>query len=107
MKRFIVSLVLVCLPLSGLGHLKSAKNLKAVCDSMRRGQKNANECNSYIHGVYDAIEGTLACPPDGTTHEQKVHVVRHFLEAHARRLHEHEANLVVEALQEAYPCPKP
>jgi len=38
------------------------------------------------------------------THQDKVRVVREFMKTHPERLDEHETNLVVEALKQAYPC---
>jgi len=46
----------------------------------------------------------MACPPATATHQDKVRVVREFMKTHPERLDEHEANLVVEALKQAYPC---
>lgn len=103
-RHIIMILALLLTPMLSVAHLKTARNLKAVCDAMHKSSQNAGQCNSYIHGVYDAIDGVMACPPAAATHQDKVRVVREFMKAHPERLDEHEANLVVEALKQAYPC---
>jgi len=103
-RTWVMFLVLSLLSGPGFAHLKTARHLKAACDATQKGSKSVSQCNSYIHGVYDAIDGMLACPPSSASHQDKVEIVRAFMKAHPERLGEHEANLVVDALKQAYPC---
>ena len=66
-RHIIMILALLLTPMLSLAHLKTARNLKTVCDAMHKSSQNAGQCNSYIHGVYDAIDGVMACPPTAAT----------------------------------------
>lgn len=105
MHRTWIMIVALCLPSGpGFAHLKTARHLQAACDSSQKASRNLSQCNSYIHGVYDAIDGMMACPPVTVSHQEKVETVRAFMKSHPERLDEHEANLVVDALKQAFPC---
>jgi Ssp1 endopeptidase immunity protein Rap1a len=66
----------------------------------------------YVSGVVDTqlisqkLEGTRPkwCQPEGMILLQYFHVVGQYLERHPERLHYHRAQLVIESLQEAWPC---
>ena len=105
MSRVWILIMTVCLlPGPTFAHIKTARHLKSHCDAVQKNSRSDSQCNSYIHGVYDAIDGIMACPPASVTHQAKVEVVRAYMKSHSERLDEHEANLVVDALKQAYPC---
>jgi Ssp1 endopeptidase immunity protein Rap1a len=66
----------------------------------------------YVSGVVDTqlisqkLEGVRPkwCQPDGAILAQYFHIVGQYLERHPERLHYHRAQLVIESLQEAWPC---
>ena len=59
--------------------------------------QGANDANSSAR---------LICTPDGVTNRQNVKVVVKYLDRHPEFLHKFAAQLVLEAMQEAFPCPK-
>ena len=59
--------------------------------------QGANDANSSAR---------LICTPDGVTNRQNVKVVVKYLDRHPEFLHKFAALLVLEAMQEAFPCPK-
>ena len=66
----------------------------------------------YVSGVVDAqlisqnLEGTRPkwCQPKGAIMAQYFHIVGQYLERHPERRHYNRAQLVIESLQEAWPC---
>lgn len=66
-------------------------------------------CFGYINGVLDFQSSARKdvayfCLPEGASRMQALRVVVKFLTDHPERLHEHEVNLVIFALREAFPC---
>lgn len=62
----------------------------------------AGFCSGYVNGVWNTSD--KFCDPKGITLGQVVRVVLKYLNDHPERLHEHEAELVVDALRAAWPC---
>jgi hypothetical protein len=66
----------------------------------------------YVSGVVDRqlisqkLEGVRPrwCQPEGAIMGQYFHIVGQYLERNPGRLHYHRAQLVIESLQEAWPC---
>jgi hypothetical protein len=66
----------------------------------------------YVSGVVDTqlysqnLEGTRPkwCQPEGAIMAQYFHIVGQYLERHPERRHYNRAQLVIESLQEAWPC---
>jgi|SRR5688572_24444169 hypothetical protein len=66
----------------------------------------------YVSGVVDRqlisqkLEGLRPrwCQPEGAIMGQYFHIVGQYLETHPERRHYHRAQLVIESLQQAWPC---
>lgn len=66
----------------------------------------------YVSGVVDRqlisqkLEGVRPrwCQPESAILLQYFHIVGQYLERHPERLHYHRAQLVIESLQQAWPC---
>jgi hypothetical protein len=61
-------------------------------------------CRGIIEGVTSA--SPLVCPTGGVTFGQEVRVVLKFLQDHPEKLHLSGAQLVQDALAQAFPCSK-
>ena len=65
-------------------------------------------CLGLVHGVSDVAQvlgsPPLVCYPSGGTNSQLVRVVVKFLNDHPEALHKPDTVLVLEALNDAYPC---
>jgi hypothetical protein len=48
----------------------------------------------------------IVCTPDGGTNEQIIRVIIKYIEARPARMHESFLRLALEAMVEAWPCPK-
>ena len=78
----------------------------------RQADVDASMFALYVSGVVDTqlisqkLEGRRPkwCQPDGAILAHYFHVVGQYLERHPERLHYHRAQLVMESLQEAWPC---
>lgn len=60
----------------------------------------------YVIGVADAYFGILVCAPPTSSRAQALAVVSQFLNANPARWAEPAADLVADALVQAFPCPK-
>jgi hypothetical protein len=64
-------------------------------------------CIGYVVGVMSVVEYThYYCRPVKSTHSQATLVVRKYLSEHPEKLHLDADGLVLDALIEAFPCPK-
>ena len=65
-------------------------------------------CQGYVYGLADGLKyyGAPTCYPDGITYEQILAVTLKHLKENPAQLHRPSGDLVMEALQEAWPCPK-
>jgi hypothetical protein len=61
-------------------------------------------CRGIIEGVGAA--SPLVCSPQGVTFSQEYRIVTKYLQDHPERLNSHGAELVQEALVQAFPCSK-
>jgi hypothetical protein len=60
----------------------------------------------YVAGVVDVLSGIAFCPPKGMTNGQGASVVWKWLSANPERWSEPGGDLVIAALNRAYPCKK-
>ena len=83
--------------------------LKRVCSSYveRPAGTLDGMCIGYVVGVMSVVEYTkYFCRPIKSTHSQATLVVKKYLSEHPEKLHLDADGLVLEALIEAFPCPK-
>jgi hypothetical protein len=68
-------------------------------------------CVGYVRGVYDrdrwSDASSYICAVDGVTTGQLVDVVVQYLKAHPEKRDFRAGGLVLFALRDAWPCPKP
>jgi Rap1a immunity proteins len=95
----------------------TGRDLKTACDAGERYEDGGSgfkavgdaysggECLGYIHGINDALANGLVCVTPGVTVGEEVKSVRQFLKQHPAQLQLPAADLVLEALSKAYPCP--
>jgi len=85
----------------------SGTNLKQLCASYVDIPSSTSDgmCIGYVTGVMSVMEYiNVACLPVNATHSQATLVVQKYLSAHPERLHLNAEELVIDALQEAFPC---
>lgn len=64
-------------------------------------------CVGMSHGVTDTlVVNQQACLPNGVTLGQEVRVVEKFLQDNPAKLNQPGATLVIQAIEEAFPCKK-
>ena len=83
--------------------------LKKICTSYvdRPASTSDGMCIGYVVGVMSVVKYTnYFCRPDKSTHSQATLVVKKYLSEHPETLHLDADGLVLEALIEAFPCPK-
>ncbi|MEN8131770.1 MAG: Rap1a/Tai family immunity protein [Pseudomonadota bacterium] len=83
--------------------------LKKLCASYvdRPASTFDGMCIGYVVGVMSVVEYTkYFCRPMKSTHSQATLVVKKYLSEHPEKLHLDADGLVLEALIEAFPCPK-
>jgi len=81
--------------------------LKKVCASYVDRPANTIEgmCIGYVVGVMSVMEYiNVLCRPEKSTHAQATLVVQKYLSDHPEKLHLNAEELVLDALQEAFPC---
>lgn len=82
--------------------------LKKICTSYVDRPANTFEgmCIGYVVGVMSVMEYiNVICRPVKSTHAQATLVVQKYLSDHPGKLHLNADALVIDALQEAFPCP--
>ena len=82
--------------------------LKKICASYVDRPANTSEgmCIGYVVGVMSVMEYiNVLCRPVKSTHSQATLVVQKYLSDHPEKLHLNADELVLDALQEAFPCP--
>lgn len=85
----------------------SGAYLKKICASYVDRPANTLEgmCVGYVVGVMSVMEYmNVLCRPAGSTHAQAALVVQKYLSEHPEKLHLTADELVLDALQEAFPC---
>jgi hypothetical protein len=83
--------------------------LKKLCTSFvdRPASTPDGMCIGYVVGVMSIVKYTdYFCLPDKSTHSQATLVVKKYLSEHPEKLHLDADGLVLDALIEAFPCPK-
>lgn len=77
------------------------------------GKKHAAAALSEMRVVYEddsiasqPMANSLVCVPTGATYEQVVRVIVKYLRDHPERLHRPRRQLMLAALEAAFPCPK-
>ena len=86
----------------------SGAYLKKICASYVEKPANASDgmCIGYVVGILGVMEHIdVLCLPAKSTHSQATLVVQKYLSEHPEKLHLNAAELVIDALQEAFPCP--
>ncbi len=85
----------------------SGASLKNICASYVDIPSNAGDgmCIGYVTGVMSVMEYiNVLCLPVNATHSQATLVVQKYLSDHPEKLHLNAEGLVIDALQEAFPC---
>lgn len=85
----------------------SGAYLKKICASFVEKPANTSDgmCIGYVVGVMSVMEYiNVLCLPDKSTHSQATLVVQKYLSDHPEKLHLNAEGLVIDALQEAFPC---
>lgn len=85
----------------------SGANLKKMCESYLDVPLNTADgmCVGYVVGVMSIMEYiNVLCLPVKSTHAQATLVVQKHLSDHPEKLHLNAEALVLDALQEAFPC---
>jgi hypothetical protein len=83
--------------------------LKKLCNSYvdRPASTFDGMCIGYVVGVMSVVEYTnYFCRPVNSTHSQATLVVKKYLFEHPEKLHLAADGLVLDALINAFPCPK-
>ena len=65
-------------------------------------------CRGYIAGLSEPgplLAAAPNCPPKGVTYGQDYLIVVKYIHNHPEQMHKQTSVLVLEALQEAFPCP--
>jgi hypothetical protein len=82
--------------------------LKKTCASYVDRPANTFDgmCIGYVVGIMSVMEYiNVICRPVKSTHAQATLVVQKYLSDHPEKLHLNADELVIDALQEAFPCP--
>jgi len=85
----------------------SGASLKKICTSYVDIPSNTSDgmCIGYVTGIISVMEYiSISCVPAESTHAQATLVVQKYLSEHPERLHLNAEELVIGALQEAFPC---
>ena len=85
----------------------SGAGLKMICKSFQDIPANTADgmCTGYVVGVMSVMDFiNVLCLPDESTHAQATLVVRKYLSDNPEKLHLNAEQLVIDALQEAFPC---
>jgi len=85
----------------------SGAYLKKICASYVEKPASTADgmCIGYVVGILSVMEYINAlCLPDKSTHSQATLVVQKYLSDHPEKLHLNADGLVIDALQEAFPC---
>lgn len=85
----------------------SGAYLKKICASYDDIPENPADgmCIGYVVGVMSMMDYIqVLCVPDKITHAQATLVVKKHLSDHPERLHLNAEEVVIEALQEGFPC---
>jgi hypothetical protein len=98
-RNLIASLILFCISL--LANAQDGNSFKNIITSNNPTGKALG--NGYLIGFIQGQPNTL-CVPQTASQEQIVSVVLKYFENHPETLHHHQASLIFNALNEAWPC---
>ncbi len=103
-------LLLLALPLlanSQSGNFQNGNKLKTLCEQ-KDSLFDKSYCMGYIIGVADSISVFICAPggSGGVTQGQFTDIVKKYLNDNPAQLHKDADVLVLNALQQAFPCPK-
>jgi hypothetical protein len=85
----------------------SGAGLKTICKSFQHIPENTADgmCIGYVVGVLSMMDYIdVLCLPGESTHAQATLVVQKYLYDNPGKLHLDAEHLVIDALQEAFPC---
>ena len=85
----------------------SGASLKMICASYLDVPANTSDgmCIGYVAGIMSVMEYIdVLCLPAKSTHAQATLVVQKYLSDHPEKLHLNAEELVLDALQQAFPC---
>lgn len=68
--------------------------------------REANEYLGYVTGVWDAIDGTIACTNDNVTRGQIGDMVGEYLKANAAFRDKPASSIIMFYMSNKYPCKK-
>ena len=108
---FATILVSMALP----AHAVTGSQLKACCadydDEKNKGFFSSGFCAGYITGTIESIAIWTAgsshipyCLPENATNDQIISVIRKYLDANPEKLHLDGAELIIDAISDAFPC---
>jgi hypothetical protein len=112
-RRPVVLSVAVALLLAGVGEAQGQRTLETGNDFIRNCQQHQTSarenygqglCMGVIGGIFYWAESFEVCTPEGANWGQALRVVVGYMERNPARLHLSFAELVVEAMREAWPC---
>jgi Rap1a immunity proteins len=91
---------------SGNDLVRNMRDWEAVIDKANDvSYTRAGSYSGFVAGVYDSFESShIICPKDRTTRGQINAVVAKFLKVNPERWGEPAVNLILGALQDAFPC---
>jgi hypothetical protein len=101
------TLALACLPASARADI-TGDDYWRLCTSKDAGDEGF--CSGYVAAIAaavilpNAVSGWRACFPEHSTGQQKVDVVKRWLDQHPELRHHPASYLVAQALAEAFPC---
>jgi hypothetical protein len=85
----------------------SGADLKKICASYIDIPSTTSDgmCIGFVTGVMSVMEYiNILCLPDESTHAQATLVVQRYLSYHPGKLHLNAEGLVIDAIEEAFPC---
>jgi Rap1a immunity proteins len=101
MRRAILIGMLLCWSSRGPAEFLTGNKLYEFCTS--RGIEST-VCNSYIMGVVDSYSNNKVCVPKEVAASQVADIVADWLFKHPESRHHSAPELIVEAIQEKFPC---
>lgn len=66
----------------------------------------SSQIAAYTAGAYDSGVGILFCPSKSMNVKQLMVIAKKFLHRYPERLNESGARLIIDSLQQAFPCPR-
>ena len=111
--------------ISSSAFAESAEELLSACRPVTKAPVSGDSVQfeqtydtGFCWGAFSAVQKSIilvdnrkqplygVCPPPTSTRTQTIAIFIQYAETHPQRLHEHYLFVVVDALREAFPCPK-